>query len=120
MAVISQTNGAVETKAPVNLTRATLTASDTLTYTKGSNQTLLLVNPTASIVTATLTGATNTNLTPDGFGGSVSTTGGRAVAVPANGATLVGLDDIWAFLTNSTGGTVTVSGGTGLYAMLYV
>lgn len=118
MALIAQTNGVSNSTAPVNLTRVTLTASDTLTYTPGAKQMLVLTNPTASIVTATLTGTAPTPVFPAGYGGSVSTSGGKAVAIPANGSTLVPLDSISAFLAGT--GAVTVTGGTGAFAVLFV
>ena len=118
MAVISQTNGVSNSTAAVNLTRVTLTASDTLTYTPGAKQMLVLTNPTASVVTATLTGTAPVPVFPQGFGGSVSTSGGKAIAVPANGSTAIYLDSISAFLAGT--GAVTVTGGTGAFAVLYV
>lgn len=117
MAVIAQTNGAISADAAVALTRTTLTASDTLTFVRGAGQVLVLTNPTASVITVTLTGTAPFTLRPDGFGGAVSTAGGKAVAVAANGSTLVVLDDIWAFLDGT--GAVTVTGGTGAFAVLY-
>lgn len=118
MAVIAQTNGVGNSTAAVNLTRVTLTASDTLTYTPGAKQMLVLTNPTASVVTATLTGTAPVPVFPQGFGGSVSTSGGKAIAVPANGSTAIYLDSISAFLEGT--GAVTVTGGTGAFAVLYV
>lgn len=120
MAVIAQTNGVIQqsSSGPVNLTRTTMTASDTLTYVQGSGQTLQLYNTTASAVTVTLVGSAPTPLTPSGYGGTVSTSAGKAITVPANGWTVIELDDIWAFLTGS--GTVTLTNGTGLTAALYI
>jgi len=119
MAVIAQNTG-VDGKGsngPVNLTRTTLTASDTLTFVQGSNQNLHLYNTTAAIVNVTLVGTAPTTLSPDGYGGTLSTAGGKVIAVPANGWTVVELDDIWAFLTGT--GVVTVTNGTGVVAALY-
>lgn len=119
MAVIAATSGVLGSgsNGAVNLTRTTLTASDTFTYVQGAGQVLSLYNTTASLVTVTLVGSAPTPLTPSGFGGTVSTAGGKAIAVPASGWTSVELDDIWAFLTGN--GTVTATGGTGLVAALY-
>ena len=119
MAVITLTTGVSNkgSNGAVNLTRTALTASDTLSYVQGSGQVLHLYNTTAAIVTVTLVGTAPTTLSPDGYGGTLSTAGGKAVAVPANGWTVLELDDIWAFLTGS--GTVTVTNGTGVVASLY-
>lgn len=119
MAVIAATSGVLGSgsNGPTNLTRTTMTASDTFTYVQGSGQTLALYNTTASLVTVTLVGTSPTSLSPSGYGGTVSTAGGKAISVPASGWTLVELDDIWAFLTGN--GTITATGGTGLVAALY-
>lgn len=102
---------------PVNLTRLTMSASDTLTYQNGTGQVLVLYNTTASIVTVALTGnAMPATLSVPGLGGTVSLTGGKSVSVPASGVTVVDLDDIYQYLA---GGNVTITNGTGLVAMLY-
>lgn len=117
MAAISQVT-ATSDSVPVNLTRLTMGASDTLTYVNGAKQMLLLYNTTASPVVATLTGnAMPATIPVPGVGGTFTLTGGKAITVPASGATLVDLDDIYQYLA---GGTVTITGGTGLVAMLYV
>jgi len=119
MAVITATSGVLgsSSNGPTNLSRTTLTASDTFTYVQGSGQTLALFNTTASAVAITIGGSLPTSLTPAGFGGIVSTAGGKSVTVPASGATYLELDDIWAFLTGN--GTITVTNGTGLSAVLF-
>jgi hypothetical protein len=117
MAAISQSL-VKDAGVPVNVTRLTMTASDTLTFTQGARQTLVLYNTTASPVTATLTGnAMPANIPVDGVGGVFTLTGGKGITVPASGATVVDLDDIYQYLA---GGTVTITGGTGLVAMLFV
>ena len=120
MAVIVQTNGVTDSASngPVNATRTTLTASDTLTYAQGGAQVLMLYNTTASPVAVTLVGTAPTTLYPAGYGGSISTASGKVVTVPASGLTFLELDDISAFLTGT--GAVTVTGGTGLVAALYI
>ena len=120
MATIVQTNGVTDASSngPVNLTKTTLTASDTLTYVPGGSQMLSLYNTTASIVTVTLVGTAPLTLSPAGYGGTISTAGGKAIAVPASGWTNLELDDISAFLAGT--GAVTVTGGTGVVAALYV
>lgn len=120
MAVITYTTGVQDSASngPVNVTRTTMTASDTLTYTQGGGQVLGLYNTTASPVVITLVGSAPTTLNPSGYGGTLSTAAGKSVTVPASGLTLLELDDIWAFLTGS--GTVTITNGTGLVAFFYI
>lgn len=102
---------------PVNLTRLAMSASDTLTYNQGNGQVLVLYNTTASAVTVALAGnAMPATLQVPGIGGTMSLTGGKSVTVPASGSTVVDLDDIYQYLQ---GGTVTITNGTGLVAMLY-
>jgi hypothetical protein len=115
MAAITQTN-ALDQGVPVNITRTVLSASDTLTYFAGSKQQLFLFNTTASPVTVTLVGSGATTISPAGYGGTISVAAGKAIVVPASGSTLVDLDDISAYLV----GNVTVTGGTGVTAHLYV
>jgi hypothetical protein len=117
MAAITQTVGVKLASAPINLTRTTLTASDTLVYGAGAGQVLQLYNTTASPVVVTLTGDAPTPLNPAGYGGAVTTTGGKAVTVPASGWTNVSLDAISAFITGVN--PVAVTGGTGVIAALY-
>lgn len=102
---------------PVNLTRLAMSASDTLTYNQGTAQVLVLYNTTAAAVTIALTGnAMPATISVPGVGGTMSLAGGKSVTVPASGSTVVDLDDIYQYLT---GGTVTITNGTGLTAMLY-
>jgi len=118
MAVIALTTGVTSASTAINVTRTTLTASDTLTFQRGASQILSLFNSTASPVVVTLTGTAPATLTPDGYGGSLATTGGKAITVPASGLTIINLDDIWAFLSGT--GSVTVTGGTGVIASLHI
>lgn len=115
MAAIPQTVAST-TGVPTTVARQTLSASDTLTYTQGAKQTLVLYNPTAGQLTATLVGSGSSTISPPGYGGTVSVAAGKAVPVPASSTVVVNLDDISAFLQ----GNVTVTGGTGLVAHLYV
>jgi hypothetical protein len=115
MATITQTNVGKGGGAK-NITLTTLTSSDTFSYQQGAGQVLILFNTTGSPVTATITGSAATTISPSGFGGTVSVASGKAVTVPANGMTLLNLDDISAFLK----GTITVTGGTGLEAAVHV
>lgn len=116
MAAITQTNGVKDSGAPVTVARTVLSASDTLTYTQGAGQVLALYNTTAGLVTVTLTGSSVQTITPPGYGGTITTAGGKAVSVPASSTVLVDLDDMFAYLQ----GSVTVTGGTGVTAHLYV
>lgn len=120
MATIVQTTGVKgsNSNGAVNLTRTALTASDTLTFQNGGGQTLSLYNTTASPVVVTLTGSAPSPIVPAGYGGSISTSAGKAVTVPASGWTSLELDDIWPYLDGS--GAVTVTGGTGLVAALFI
>lgn len=117
MAVITQTNGVASADRAVNLTRTALGASDTLTYVQGGNQMVGMYNTTASPVVVTFTGTAPVTLAPQGYGGDVSTSGGKAITVPASGFTILNLDDIYNFIAGN--GTVTVSGGTGVTAVLF-
>lgn len=102
---------------PVNLNRLTMSASDTLTYNQGTGQVLVLYNTTAAAVTIAMTGSGMAPaITVPGIGGTMSLTGGKSVTVPANGTTVVDLDDIYQYLQ---GGNVTITNGTGLTAHLY-
>lgn len=112
MAAITETaRGA----GPFTPTKTILTASDTLTYTTGSSQELILYNITGSDVIVTIDGAGGTTVTVPGTGGTtLSVAAGLAVTVPANGFKLVELDKIPAYLN----GAVTATGGTGIIACL--
>lgn len=116
MAVITQTN-ATDGSFAATLTRTVLTAGpDTLTYTGGSKQVLVLFNTTAAAVTATIVGSAATSITPPGYGGTISVAGGKAIVVGASATVLVELDDISAYLV----GNISITGGVGLTAHLYV
>lgn len=111
MAVITATT--VNSNAPFNPTRTTLSASDTLAYV-GNGQELHLHNTTASPVVVTITGSTATTISPSGYGGTISVASGKAITVPASGNTVLYLDAIAAYLA----GSVTVTGGVGVTATL--
>lgn len=115
MAAIPFLSGVKDGGVPASPTRATMTASDTIPYAQGTGQVLVLYNTTASAVTVTFTGSLATAVTYPGLGGPISLSGGKAVTVPASGATIVDLDDLSQYLQ----GVVTVTNGTGLVAMLY-
>lgn len=116
MSVITATTGARAKVGPVALTRTTSTATDTLTYTLGASQTLLLYNTTASPITVNLVGSAPASVFVTGTATTVNTSGGASVVVGASATQHVALDDISAYLAGN--GTVTVTGGVGLVAML--
>lgn len=104
------------TLGATNLTRTTLSASDTLAYVKGQNMQLTLANNTGGSLTATLVGstATATYVVP-GTGGTVlspAPSAGKAIVVPAGNTVEVSLDDLDLYLQ----GAITVTGGATLIA----
>lgn len=111
MAAITPTT--VNSNAPFQATRTTLSASDTLVYS-GNGQELHLHNTTASPVVVTLTGSSATTIAPAGYGGTISVASGKAITVPASGNMVVYLDSIAAYLA----GNITVTGGVGVTATL--
>lgn len=113
MAILSATTKITNGNYTVN--RNTLSASDTLAYVAGNHQHLELYNTTGSLVTVTLTGSGSTTISPVGYGGTISVSGGKAIAVAANTTVSVDLDAISAFLL----GVVTITGGVGIVAHLY-
>lgn len=113
MAAISNTSKNV--LGPFTPTKTILSASDTLTYTQGSSQELIMYNITASPVVVTLDGASGTTVAVPGCGATtVSVASGLAVTVPADGFQIVRLDTIPAYLN----GVVAVTGGTGVIACI--
>ena len=113
MAVITQTS--LNASGGITVTKTALGASDTLVYTAGTNQLLVLYNTTGSPVVVTIDGSGSTTISPEGYGGTVSVASGKAITVPSNGVEAVRLDTIKAFLL----GTVAVTGGTGVDAVLF-
>lgn len=115
MAAIPQTSAFAD-KIPTTVANITLSASDTMTYERGSGQIMVLYNPTAGTISPKFTGSTSTTISPDGYGGTVSVAAGKTVAVPAGATVVVHLDDIYTYLS----GNVTVTLGTGVIAQLFV
>lgn len=113
MAVIAITPNSV---GATTLTRTTLSASDTLAYTPGSNQQLYLANNSgAAIGPVTITGsaAPATYMIPGTGGTTISPSAGKSLgSLPANTTIEISLDDLSLYLQ----GTVTITGGTGLIA----
>lgn len=92
-----------------------LTGADTLVYSSAKNQTLYLVNTTASAVTVVIDGNAGTTVSPPGLGGTVDVSAGYSVAVAAGAVQAVQLSSIKSFLQ----GTVNVTGGVaGLLAWI--
>lgn len=113
MAAISNTSKNV--LGPFTPTKTVLSASDTLTYSSGLAQDLIMYNITGSPVVVTLTGASATTVAVPGCGAStLSVASGIAITVPANGFEVVRLDTIPGYLQ----GAVTVTGGVGVIAIV--
>jgi hypothetical protein len=116
MSAITGSSGARLKAGPVALARTTMTASDTLAYAFGTGQQLILYNTTASPVTITMVGSAPTDVFVTGTATTVHTSSGASVTVGASATEHVALDDLSAYLAGN--GTVTVTNGTGLVAML--
>jgi hypothetical protein len=115
MATITQ-NAMVNIYGPVTVAAFTLTASDTFTYISGAKQTLYLENTTAGSLTVLITGSGATSVSPAGLGGAVTTSGGFSVTLAAGAKKSIALDHIASYLS----GTITMTGGTGITATLFV
>lgn len=99
-----------------NVVETTMTASDTLVYTPGTNQKLRLRNVTAGALTVTITGSNAVSRTyPEG--GTVNYAAGFSTGSIAatTGDIAIELDPIAGYLD----GTVTLTGGTGIKASLF-
>ena len=86
---------------------STLTASDTITI--ANNQYLLFNNTTAGSLTALVKGGASTSVTVSGVG-TVSTSAGVSVAVPAGEFRIVNVNSRSEFFK----GVVTITGAAGL------
>ena len=113
MAVIAITK---RTEAPVNLTRTTLTASDTLAYAAGASQVIEFTNTTASPVVVAIrgSGASAVFPIPGTAGTTVDLTGGKSITVPGvvGATTAINLDALPSYMV----GNITVTNGTGCTA----
>jgi hypothetical protein len=112
MATLAQTS--VNQAGPFTPTKLALGASDTFTFTSGSNQLLILYNTTASPVVVTLDGSGGTTVTIPNTGQTYDVSAGLAITVPANAFKAVRLDTISAYCA----GTIALTGGTGVHACL--
>lgn len=93
----------------------TLTASDTFTYDASKAQLLILYNATAGALTPNIDGADGTTVTIPDTGATFSVaTGFTFPSIAAGAYAMVRLDTIKAYLS----GTITMTGGTGIKAVL--
>lgn len=106
---IKNTNGAQP------ITTVTMSASDTIVYSSGTDQVLKFINTTAGSLTATIIGSTATTVSPAGLGGTVSVAAGYPVTVAAGQSKAVRLDSIAAYLS----GTISITGAAGMLVQLH-
>ena len=92
----------------------TLSASDTITFSPGRKQLLVLRNTTGGSLTVTIDGADGTTVQVPGIG-SVSVAAGLAVPVAAGASVAIVLSTISSYLQ----GVVTLSGASTLTAQLF-
>ena len=98
------------------VTQNTLTASDTFVYDPTKNQVLLLRNATAGALTVNIVGNTATTVQVPQLGPVTVSTGYSTGSIAATtGYVSVPLNSIAAYLA---GTSVTVTGGTGISAVL--
>jgi len=96
------------------VTETTLNGTDSFVLTAGRSKYLILRNPTGGAISPTIDGDGATSEYVPGLG-TVTTSGGYAVGSIAAGAVkTVSLDSIAAYLK----GTIAITGGTGLVAVL--
>ena len=113
MAAITATN--IQGTGWKAATKTTLGASDTLTYDPSTNQILFLYNVTAGPLTPKIDGDGASAAIPvPGYGTVDATPGLTASSVAAGAAVAIVLKANSAF----TKGTVTITGGDGMYAYL--
>jgi hypothetical protein len=92
----------------------TLGSSDTLVYKRGAGQILVLDNVTAGALTPKIDGADGTTIQVPGSVPVDVSAGYTLPSIGAGARAAVPLDSIWAFLQ----GVVTVTGGSGIKAVL--
>ena len=110
MAVLTNTNRNTAAGAFSPTAVALATSGDTLVYSQGSNQELVLLNTSVSAVVVTIDGSAGTTVAVAGAGDTtVSVASGYAITVPASGVSVVLLDKIPAFCQ----GTVGITAATG-------
>lgn len=94
-----------------------LTASDTFVYTRGAGQVALMYNPTSAAISVKFQGSAPTPISPDGYGGTISTVAGKTISVPANTMVRLELDMIFAYLLGQD--PVEITNGAGLLVAIY-
>lgn len=112
MAAIPSTSTAQQGDFVVS--KITLGASDTLTYSANTGQYLVLDNPTASPIVVTIDGASATAVPIVGTGTTFDVSTGKAVTEAAGVTKAIKLDTISAYLS----GAIAVTGGAGLIAYI--
>jgi hypothetical protein len=97
------------------ITRTTLTASDTFTYSEGNGEILVFQNDTAGALTLTIDGdGANAAFPVAGVGTINLSTGFSTGSVPAGELRAIPLDTIKEYLR----GTIAVTGGSGAKAYI--
>lgn len=109
MATIAQTSR--NQIGATTVTTTPSTASDTLSYSQGTAQILVMRNTTAGSINVTIDGAGSTTILPDGYGGTLDVSTGKVIAVGANATVMVPLDKIRAYLVGVI--AITTSGTPG-------
>lgn len=112
MATLAKTN--INVSGAFTPTELVLSASDTFTYTPGTNSILVFYNTTASPVTVTIDGASGTTVPVPNTGTTLDISAGVAITVPANAFKAVRLDTIPAYLN----GVIAMTGGVGVTACM--
>lgn len=113
MATITASN--VQGSGIKALTLVTLTGTaDTFTYTASRNPILILRNPTASPITATIDGDGATTVAVGGVGNVDISSGYSTGSIAADAEKVIVLSTISKYLA----GTIAITGGTGLVCSL--
>lgn len=96
------------------VTRTTLGASDTLTYTAGKKAILILDNVTGGALTPNIDGDAATTVPVAGVGSISVASGYTTPSIAAGAMFAIPLDSISAYLS----GAITITGGTGIKASI--
>ena len=116
MAALTTTSLAVNGVGTATINVAT--ASDTLTYTAGTNQLLKLDNQTAGALTVVIKGtAPSAAYVVPNTGSTMDLTAGLSIVLAAGVCKFVNLDKIKAYLDGT--GVVTLSGAAGLKVTVF-
>lgn len=110
MAVVPTTQRSLNAGAFAPTSIALATSGDTLTYSPGGSQELVLVNSDVSAIVVTIDGSAGTVVPIVGGGDTTaSVAAGYTISVPAGKASIVMLDRIPAYLN----GTIAITAATG-------